>query len=48
MLAPARTDHRPGRHRDTAAARVLPLGSGLMLLGLGMALALAGLRLRRG
>ncbi|WP_254876307.1 hypothetical protein [Streptomyces sp. CAI-85] len=41
-----------GTHEQRAAEgpvlRILPLGSGLVLIGSGLALALAGLRLRRG
>ncbi|MFF2214762.1 hypothetical protein [Streptomyces antibioticus] len=42
-----------GTQEQRAAAegpvlRILPLGSGLVLIGSGLALALAGLRLRRG
>ncbi|MEW2262195.1 hypothetical protein ACGF5T_05425 [Streptomyces sp. NPDC047853] len=40
---------RTGTDQATEPAlRVLPLGSGLVLVGLGLALGLVGLRLRRG
>ncbi|MYS14518.1 hypothetical protein GTW73_11220, partial [Streptomyces sp. SID4982] len=38
---------RQGKDTAAPAPRFLPLGSGLVLLGLGLAVALAGLRLRR-
>ncbi|MFE1921556.1 hypothetical protein ACFW91_03150 [Streptomyces asoensis] len=37
-----------GDPSDAPVLRILPLGSGLVLVGLGIALALAALRLRRG
>ncbi|MEU5073688.1 hypothetical protein AB0G76_19290 [Streptomyces asoensis] len=37
-----------GNPSDAPVLRILPLGSGLVLVGLGIALALAALRLRRG
>ncbi|MFF8485287.1 hypothetical protein [Streptomyces antibioticus] len=36
------------RAAEGPVLRILPLGSGLVLIGSGLALALAGLRLRRG
>ncbi|MDT0609633.1 hypothetical protein [Streptomyces lancefieldiae] len=47
------SDTRPqvGSHAEGSAGpllRILPLGSGLVLVGLGLALAFVGLRLRRG
>ncbi|PSK44128.1 hypothetical protein B0E38_07721 [Streptomyces sp. 111WW2] len=38
----------PTRAAAEPVLRVLPLGSGLVLIGLGLALGLVGLRLRRG
>ncbi|MFE0415210.1 hypothetical protein [Streptomyces tendae] len=49
--APSRSPARSGTPTRAAAdpvLRVLPLGSGLVLIGLGLALGLVGLRLRRG
>ncbi|MFE0366260.1 hypothetical protein [Streptomyces tendae] len=49
--APSRSPAQSGTPTRAAAdpvLRVLPLGSGLVLIGLGLALGLAGLRLRRG
>ncbi|GAB7103079.1 hypothetical protein JCM4814A_13930 [Streptomyces phaeofaciens JCM 4814] len=37
-----------GERAEGPVLRILPLGSGLVLIGLGMALGLAALRLRRG
>ncbi|MFF4471616.1 hypothetical protein ACFYZ3_18850 [Streptomyces sp. NPDC001599] len=48
---PSRSPSRSGAPTRAAAEpllRVLPLGSGLVLIGLGLALGLVGLRLRRG
>ncbi|NEV89082.1 hypothetical protein GUR47_20750 [Streptomyces tendae] len=48
---PSRSPAQSGTPTRAAAEpvlRVLPLGSGLVLIGLGLALGLAGLRLRRG
>ncbi|RSN48894.1 hypothetical protein DMH12_25765 [Streptomyces sp. WAC 04229] len=53
-LVPSAAPSRPQPGTGTRAAatepvlRVLPLGSGLVLIGLGLALAFVGLRLRRG
>ncbi|MER6167477.1 hypothetical protein [Streptomyces violaceorubidus] len=49
--APSRSPSHSGAPTRAAAEpvlRVLPLGSGLVLIGLGLALGLVGLRLRRG
>ncbi|MBX4177524.1 hypothetical protein [Streptomyces geysiriensis] len=50
--APSATPSRPqaGTHAEQTAGvpQVLPLGTGLVLVGLGLALAFVGLRLRRG
>ncbi|MDH6214990.1 hypothetical protein [Streptomyces pseudovenezuelae] len=46
-----RPAHRPVTHAEAPTEpvlRILPLGSGLVLIGLGLGLAFAGLRLRRG
>ncbi|CAM5337501.1 hypothetical protein STENM327S_01082 [Streptomyces tendae] len=48
--APSRSPAQSGTPTRAAAEpllRVLPLGSGLVLIGLGLALGLVGLRLRR-
>ncbi|MYX96736.1 hypothetical protein GT045_18430 [Streptomyces sp. SID486] len=48
--APPRADTRQAAQDEAAAEpvlRILPLGSGLVLIGLGLGLALLGLRLRR-
>ncbi|MFA3877312.1 hypothetical protein ABS735_27140 [Streptomyces sp. MMCC 100] len=49
-VSPSRTGSQAGMRAQGAAEpvlRVLPLGSGLVLIGLGLALGLVGLRLRR-
>ncbi len=49
--SPSRSQPQAGTHADDATepvVRALPLGSGLVLIGLGLALAFVGLRLRRG
>ncbi|GAA3975561.1 hypothetical protein GCM10022384_27240 [Streptomyces marokkonensis] len=49
--SPSRTLSQASTHAEDATGpvlRVLPLGSGLVLIGLGLALAFVGLRLRRG
>ncbi|MBU6532198.1 hypothetical protein HZS56_13935 [Streptomyces sp. A108] len=48
--SPSRARPQEGAYTQGAAEpvlRVLPLGSGLVLVGLGLALAFVGLRLRR-
>ncbi|MYS49163.1 hypothetical protein GTW46_03625, partial [Streptomyces sp. SID6013] len=50
-VSPSRSGARTGVAAQGAAEpvlRVLPLGTGLVLIGLGLALGLVGLRLRRG
>ncbi|MFF5104721.1 hypothetical protein [Streptomyces sp. NPDC000134] len=46
--APERGPRTVPRAGPEPVLRVLPLGTGLVLMGLGLALAFAGLRLRRG
>ncbi|MFE9448843.1 hypothetical protein [Streptomyces sp. NPDC006739] len=45
---PANTGHSGEAADDGPTLRILPLGSGLVLIGLGLALAFVGLRVRRG
>ncbi|AQS72060.1 hypothetical protein B1H29_18285 [Streptomyces pactum] len=48
---PSRSQPQADTHAGDATepvVRILPLGSGLVLIGLGLALAFVGLRLRRG
>ncbi|MFI7401514.1 hypothetical protein ACIBW9_13730 [Streptomyces sp. NPDC049541] len=50
-LVPSKPAHRPGAQAaeqpPEPVLRILPLGSGLVLIGLGLGLAFIGLRMRR-